>query len=80
MKIIDKVYFACRDRWQGLKHGYSASRAEGYSLGYLEAYEGAEIDKLKGILELLDSKNPKLNNAEFQLGYLHAIAVIKGEI
>ena len=80
LKAIDKVYFFCRDHWQGLTKGYYVIHDTGYKLGYADGYEDAQIDMQEATLAELDSKNPKLNNAEFQLGYAQAVAIVKGDI
>ena len=64
----------------GLKQGYAVVQDTGYKLGYAGGYDDAQIDMQAATLEALESKNPKLNNAEFQLGYAQAVAIVKGDI
>lgn len=80
LKAIDRVYFAVSDHLAGLAQGRGRIFDEGYTLGYGAGYEDAQADMLKATLEALDSKNPKLNNAEFQLGFAQAVAIVKGDI
>lgn len=80
LKVIDKVYFYCRDHYRGLTQGYAVIQDLGYKLGYADGYDDAQIDMQAATLAELDSKNPNLNNAEFQLGYAQAVAIVKGDI
>jgi hypothetical protein len=79
-KAIDRVYYDLRDRCWGFAKGYAMTREVGYAFGFDDGLEAGESDTLERILNKLESKNPKLNNAEFQLGYAQAVAIVKGDI
>lgn len=52
----------------------------GYNSGYVDGLEAGISATRAGIERKLSDKNPRMNSAEFQLGYEHALAVVKGEI
>jgi hypothetical protein len=80
LKLIDKFYFWAKDHYTGAVTGWIRIHAIANSLGYAEGYEDAQADMVAAILKDLDAKNPNLSNAEFQLGYAQAVAIVKGDI
>ena len=52
----------------------------GYNSGYVDGLRTGISTTRAGLEQKLTEKNPRMNNAEFQLGYEHALAIVKGEI
>ena len=68
LKTLDKIYSWLKDRWMGYGSGYND--------GFRAAMEVTQAQTLSRLKE----KNPGLSNKTFQLGYDHAVEVVKGNI
>jgi hypothetical protein len=68
LKTLDKIWFWLKDR------------SIGYNSGYVDGFRAAQEVTHAQIIALLKEKNPELSNAGFQLGYTHAIEVVKGNV
>jgi hypothetical protein len=67
-KALDRVWFWLKDR------------TIGYHSGYIDGFN-AGMDVLQGqTIALLSEKNPALSDQSFQLGYAHAVEVVKGNV
>lgn len=67
-RTLDKIWFWFKDRSQGYDSGYND--------GFRAAMEVTQAQTLSRLQE----KDLGLNNKTFQLGYNHAVAVVKGEV
>jgi hypothetical protein len=52
----------------------------GYNSGYVDGFRAAREVTDAQTLSRLQEKNPQLSNKAFQLGYNHAIEVVKGNV
>jgi hypothetical protein len=52
----------------------------GYNSGYVDGFRAAQEVTEAQITATLKEKNPELSNKAFQLGYAHAIEVVKGNV
>lgn len=68
LRTLDKIWFWLKDR------------SIGYNSGYVDGFRAAQEVTEAQIIALLKEKNPELSNAGFQLGYTHAIEVVKGNV
>ena len=68
LRTLDKIWFWLKDR------------SIGYNSGYVDGFRAAQEITEAQIIALLKEKNPELSNAGFQLGYTHAIEVVKGNV
>jgi len=75
MKILDKLYFYFKETFSRYDEGYD----NGYDQGELNGYQIARAELQQEIVCRLDEMNPHFSDESFQLGYRHAIAVVKGE-
>lgn len=67
-KALDKIWFWLKDRTMG------------YESGYQDGFRAAmEVTHAQAIARLSE-KNPGLSNKTFQLGYDHAVEVVKGNV
>lgn len=80
MKALDKL----SDKLKGFRFGYTkiyeTTKAFTYSSAWDEGFDNGIISSRKAVINKLENMNPKLSNPEFQLGYMHALAIVKGEI
>lgn len=67
-KTLDRIWFWFKDRSIGYESGYND--------GYRAATEVVQAQTLARLAE----KNPELSNKPFQLGYDHAVEVVKGNV
>jgi hypothetical protein len=77
---VDSLYFWLRDHYRGLIKGECASHEAGYNNGWDDGFDNGIITSRKAVINKLSAHDPKLNNAEFTLGYNQAVAIVKGEI
>ena len=68
--MLDRIYFKLKDK--GYEEGYVDGVKDGWGDGYDIAQAGLEA-KLK-------EHDLQHANEAFQLGYAHAVAVVKGEV
>ena len=68
LRLLDNIWFTIKDKLAGYNSGYT----DGIRAGYDIAQGGLEA-KLK-------EHDLQHSNEAFQLGYAHAVAVVKGEI
>ncbi len=68
LKALDKIYFWLKDR------------SLGYDSGYNDGFRAAMEVTHAQTLARLKEKNPELSNKPFQLGYDHAVEVVKGNV
>jgi len=68
LKTLDKIYNWFRDH------------SMGYNSGYNDGFRAAMEVTHAQTLARLNEKNPELSNSGFQLGYSHAIEVVKGNV
>lgn len=80
LKRIDAIWFAMKDRWKGFVRGECAIETESYDNGWDDGFNNGVVTGRLAAQAKLTNMNPKLSNAEFQLGYSHAVAIVKGEI
>jgi hypothetical protein len=77
---VDKFYFYLRDHLKGAKQGFNDCYDSGYTTGYGNGYEDGALEMIAEISKELVERNPNISDSGFQLGYNHAIAVVKGEL
>ena len=84
LKWIDKTWINIVDKYNGFKWGYQAvylyAVAAESKESWDEGFDNGIVSCRKAVINNLENMNPKLSNDEFQLGYLHALAIVKGEI
>lgn len=84
LKTIDKAWIKLEDKLKGFKYGYNAiyaySVAEESKISWDEGFDNGVISSRKAVINKLENMNPKLSNQEFQLGYEHALAIVRGEL
>lgn len=80
MKLLDKMYFAISDHYKGLKYGQCKTHEQGYNNGWDDGFENGVISSRKAVINKLENMNLNASDQSFQLGYLHALAIAKGEI
>lgn len=68
LKTLDRIWFWFKDR------------SMGYDSGYIDGYTAAIEVAHAQTLARLKEKNPELSNKPFQLGYDHAVEVVKGNV
>jgi hypothetical protein len=68
LKALDKVWF------------WFKNRSIGYDSGYNDGFRAAMSVTHAQALARLKEKNPGLSDKTFQLGYDHAVEVVKGNI
>jgi len=68
LKTLDKIWFWFKDR------------SIGYNSGYVDGFRAAQEVTHAQTLARLKEKNPELSNKPFQLGYDHAVEVVKGNV
>jgi hypothetical protein len=68
LRLIDRIWFTLKDR------------SMGYNSGYVDGFRAAREVTDAQTLARLKEKNPELSNKAFQLGYAHAIEVVKGNV
>ena len=68
LRTLDKIYNWLKDR------------SMGYDSGYNDGFRAALQVTQAQTLARLKEKNPELSNKPFQLGYDHAVEVVKGNI
>lgn len=84
LKMIDKVWLKLEDKYNGWKWGYQAvylfAVASESKESWDEGFDNGVISSRKAVINKLENMNPKLSNQEFQLGYEHALAIVRGEL
>lgn len=84
LKMIDKVWLKLEDSLKGFKWGYKGiyayAVAEVSQESWDEGFDNGVISSRKAVINKLENMNPKLSNQEFQLGYEHALAIVRGEL
>ena len=84
LKMIDKVWLKLEDKYNGWKWGYQAvylfAVASESKDSWDEGFDNGVISSRKAVINKLENMNPKLSNQEFQLGYEHALAIVRGEL
>lgn len=84
LKTIDRVWIKLEDKLKAFKYGYNAiyaySVAEEFKISWDEGFDNGVISSRKAVINKLENMNPKLSNQEFQLGYEHALAIVRGEL
>lgn len=80
MKKLDRLYFTIHDRLLGLAKGYDCIQEEGYSKGWDEGFDNGVVSSRKAVINKIEEKNLNASDESFQLGYLHALAIAKGEV
>ena len=84
LRWIDKTWLRLEDKLKGFKYGYDAiyekTRDMTYSDSWDEGFDNGIVSSRKAVINKLENMNPKLSNPEFQLGYDHAVAIVKGDI
>lgn len=84
LRLIDRTWLRLEDKLKGFKYGYNAiytySVAEESKISWDEGFDNGIVSCRKAVINKLENMNPKLSNAEFQLGYDHAVAIVKGDI
>jgi hypothetical protein len=68
LRLLDKLWFTIKDR------------ASGYHLGYEDGVRAGLDIKQASIESRLNEYNPQLSDQSFQLGYAHAVEVVKGKV
>ena len=68
LKTLDRIYF------------WLKNRSLGYDSGYNDGFRAAMEVTQAQTLARLKEKNPELSNKPFQLGYDHAVEVVKGNV
>lgn len=80
MKALDKL----SDKLKGFKYGFDAihekTKEATHAESWDDGFDNGIISSRKAVINKLENMNPKLSNPEFQLGYMHALAIVKGEI
>jgi hypothetical protein len=67
-RLLDRIWFTMQDKLKG------------YESGYIDGFRSG-IDVHQGVIEMqLRDHDLHHANPEFQLGYAHAVAIVKGEI
>jgi hypothetical protein len=77
---VDALYFWLKDRYNGLLKGECAIHQLAYDNGWDDGFDNGIVTSRKAVINKLAAHDPKLNNAEFTLGYNQAVAIVKGEI
>ena len=84
LKMIDKAWLKLEDKYNGWKWGYQAvylfAVASESKDSWDEGFDNGVISSRKAVINKLENMNPKLSNQEFQLGYEHALAIVRGEL
>lgn len=84
LRWIDKTWIRLEDKLKGFKYGYEEIYSNAHEIGSEDAwdagFDNGIVSSRKAVINKLENMNPKLSNAEFQLGYDHAVAIVKGEI
>jgi hypothetical protein len=68
LRTLDKIWFWLKDR------------SIGYNSGYVDGFRAAQEVTDAQTLSRLWEKNPGLKDKSFQLGYAHAVEVVKGNV
>lgn len=68
LRLIDRIWFTLKDR------------SMGYNSGYIDGFNAAMEVTHAQALARLNEKNPHLQDQTFQLGYAHAVEVVKGDV
>jgi hypothetical protein len=76
MKLVDKIYFYVQNKMRGYNQGYD----DGESAGWQEGYDAGIVASRMAVIAKLETKNPNMSDQSFQLGYLHALEIAKGNI
>lgn len=76
MKLVDKIYFYVQNKMRGYNQGYD----DGESVGWQEGYDAGIVASRMAVIAKLETKNPNMSDQSFQLGYLHALEIVKGNI
>ncbi len=80
MRQLDALYFWLKDHYNGLVKGECKSHEQGYVNGWDDGFDNGIVTSRMAVLNKLSERDPKLNNAEFTLGYQQAVAVVKGDV
>jgi hypothetical protein len=64
----------------GVVKGAQCIHQEAYDMGWDDGFDNGIVSSRKAVINKLENMNPKLSNPEFQLGYDHAVAIVKGDI
>jgi hypothetical protein len=73
-RLLDRIYFKLKDK------GYEEGYVDGVKDGWGDGYDIGQVNAKSAIETNLAIYNPNLSDKSFQLGYAHAVAVMKGEI
>jgi len=76
MKYVDRVYFWFQNKYRGYNQGFD----DGESAGWTDGYDSGLVASRMAVIAKLETLNPNMNDESFQLGYLHALAIAKGEV
>lgn len=68
LKTLDRIWF------------WFKNRSIGYDSGYNDGFRAAMEVTHAQTLARLKEKNPHMRNMPFQLGYDHAVEVVKGNV
>lgn len=80
MRQLDNIWFWLADRYMGVVKGAQCIHQEAYDMGWDDGFDNGIVSSRKAVINKLENMNPKLSNPEFQLGYDHAVAIVKGDI
>jgi hypothetical protein len=68
LRTLDRIWFKLKDL------------SMGYNSGYIDGFRAAQEVTEAQTLRRLKDKDPGLKDKSFQLGYAHAVEVVKGNI
>lgn len=80
MKRLDRIYFTIQDKLEGLAKGHDCIQEQAYAKGWDEGFDNGLVSSRRAVINKLEEKNLNSSDQSFQLGYLHALAIAKGEV